>query len=106
MKTIHRKKGDVIVIEGEEDNDAYIILEGEIEVTKKGRSYGIIQWIKLEMGNGLNHENPPANLTKASAWQRILYIFDDPIELSNGQKVVITAKHERNIFWFFLEKIQ
>lgn len=78
----------------------------EIEATKKGRSYGIIQWIKLEMGNGLNHENHPENLTKASAWQRILYIFDDPIELSIGQKVVITAKHERNIVWFFLEKIQ
>ena len=78
----------------------------EIEATKKGRSYGIIQWIKLEMGNGLNHENHPSNLTKASGWQRILYVFDDPIELSIGQKVVITAKHERNIVWFFLEKIQ
>ena len=78
----------------------------EIEATKKGRSYGIIQWIKLEMGNGLNHENHPSNLTKASGWQRILYVFDDPIELSIGQKVVITAKHERNIVWFFLEKIK
>ena len=77
----------------------------EIEATKKGRSYGIIQWIKLEMGNGLNHENHPANLTKASGWQRILYVFDDPIELSIGQKITIAAKHERNIVWFFLEEI-
>ena len=37
MKTIHKKKGDIIVREGQEDSDAYIILEGEIEVTKKGR---------------------------------------------------------------------
>ena len=78
----------------------------EIEAIKKGRSYGIIQWIKLEMGNGLKHENHPANLTKASGWQKVLYLFDDPIELSIGQKVVITAKHERNIVWFFLEKIK
>tara|TARA_B110000467_G_scaffold160109_1_gene178850 strand:- start:217 stop:543 length:327 start_codon:yes stop_codon:yes gene_type:complete len=30
-------KGDVIVREGEETDEAYIILEGEIEVTKKGK---------------------------------------------------------------------
>ncbi len=77
----------------------------EIAAIKKGRSYGIIQWIKLEMGNGLKHENHPTNLTKASGWQKVLYVFDDPIELSIGQKIVITAKHERNIVWFFLEKI-
>ena len=37
MKTIHKKKGEVIVVEGDDGNDAFIILEGEIEVTKKGR---------------------------------------------------------------------
>ena len=77
----------------------------EIEAIKKGRSYGIIQWIKLEMGNDLKHENYPANLTKASSWQNVLYVFDDPIELYIGQKVIITAKHERNIVWFFLEEV-
>ena len=76
----------------------------EIEAIKKGISYGIIQWIKLEMDNGLKYENHPANLTSASGWQKILYVFDDPIELSIGQKMVITAKHERNNVWFFLEK--
>ena len=35
------------------------------------------------------------------AGQKVLYLFDDPIELSIGKKVVITAKHERNIVWFF-----
>ena len=38
MKTIHKKAGEVIVTEGDElSPDAYIILEGEIDVTKKGR---------------------------------------------------------------------
>ena len=53
-----------------------------IEAIKKGRCYGIIQWIKLEMDNGLKYENHPANLTKASGWQNIFYLFDDPIQLS------------------------
>ena len=47
----------------------------EITATKKGRSYGIIQWIKIEMGDGLKHENHPSNLTSASGWQKILYLF-------------------------------
>ena len=37
MKTIHAKPGQVIVVEGDESNDAYIILDGEIEVTKRSR---------------------------------------------------------------------
>jgi len=78
----------------------------EIEATKGGRSYGIIQWIKMEMSDGLKHENHPSNLTSVSGWQKILYVFDDPIELSIGQRITIAAKHERNIAWFFLEKIQ
>ena len=78
----------------------------EIEAIKKGKSYGIIQWIKMEMGNGLKYENHPANLTKASSWHKVVYVFDDPIDLSVGQKVVVTAKHNRNVVWFFLEKVQ
>ena len=37
MKTIHKNAGEIIVREGEESSDAYIILTGEVEVTKKDR---------------------------------------------------------------------
>jgi len=37
MKTIYRKKGDVILVEDEESDDAYIILAGEVEITKKNK---------------------------------------------------------------------
>jgi len=77
----------------------------EIEATKAGRSYGIIQWIKIGMNDGLKHENHPTNIVSASGWQKILYLFDDPIELSIGQKITIIAKHEKNIVWFFLDEI-
>jgi len=37
MKRIHVKQGDDIIIEGDHTNfDAYIILEGQIDVTKDG----------------------------------------------------------------------
>tara|TARA_B100000029_G_scaffold433181_1_gene445853 strand:- start:275 stop:622 length:348 start_codon:yes stop_codon:yes gene_type:complete len=42
MKTIYAQPGEVIVTEGDETNDAYIILEGEIEVTKKGRHLAML----------------------------------------------------------------
>ena len=35
MKTLYRGKGDVILEEGETTDDAYIILDGEIDVTVK-----------------------------------------------------------------------
>ena len=37
MKTIFKNKGEIILSEGEETSDAYIILEGLVEVTKNGR---------------------------------------------------------------------
>ena len=54
------------------------------------------------MENGLKYENYPANLKKTSGWQNVFYLFDDPMELSIGQKVAITGKHDRNIVWFFI----
>lgn len=43
MLTIFKQRGEVIVREGEETDDAYIILEGEVEVTKKGRSIAVLK---------------------------------------------------------------
>ena len=43
--------------------------------------------------------------TNASGWQRILYNFESPIELSPGQKLVIEGKHDKNLVWFFLDKV-
>lgn len=43
MKTIHKMRGSVIVREGEETDEAYIILEGEIDVTKKGKHLATLE---------------------------------------------------------------
>ena len=43
MKTIYRGKGEVIVSEGEETDDAYVILEGEIEVYKHNKLVATLQ---------------------------------------------------------------
>lgn len=43
MKTIFKQKGDIILREGEETDDAYIILEGEIEVTKNNKQVALLK---------------------------------------------------------------
>ena len=43
MKTLFKKKGDIILREGEETDDAYIILEGEIEVTKNNKQVALLK---------------------------------------------------------------
>tara|TARA_B110000495_G_scaffold57007_1_gene48282 strand:+ start:2357 stop:2704 length:348 start_codon:yes stop_codon:yes gene_type:complete len=37
MKTVFKRKGDVILEEGEESYDAYIIMKGEVDVSKNGK---------------------------------------------------------------------
>ncbi len=39
MKTLFKKAGDVILKEGEESTDAYIILEGQVDVIKNNEIY-------------------------------------------------------------------
>ena len=44
MKQLNLKKGDDIIVEGDHTNfDAYIILEGEIDVTKGGTHLATLQ---------------------------------------------------------------
>ena len=76
-----------------------------IEVTQNGKCYGIIQWIRLGIKNGISYENNFSKLKKPSGWQQVLYLFDGPIELKVGQKVSVVCKHDRNTPWFFLDKI-
>lgn len=58
MKTIHKQKGEVIIREGEESDDAYIILEGEVEVTKQGKYLATLSENSLFGEIGLVDQRP------------------------------------------------
>ena len=77
----------------------------EIQATNNGKCYGVIQWIKLGMKDGLKFENDPLIKNIAVAWEPVLYLFDEPIELKIGKKVSLICKHDRDKPWFFLDKI-
>ena len=73
----------------------------EIETIKKGKIFGVVQWIKIGMFNGLEYENDPRLRDYGSHWQYVLYLFENPRNVSYGEKVIVTAKHEKSSIWFF-----
>jgi tetratricopeptide (TPR) repeat protein len=72
----------------------------EIPVTKSGRCYGVIQWIRFEFGQGVVFENHPTRRRPVASWQHTVYLFDAPVQLEAGQLVAIDAMHDRSRPWF------
>jgi tetratricopeptide (TPR) repeat protein len=74
----------------------------EITTSKGGLCYGVIQWIRVELGNDARFENHPSRPRPVSNWQHTIYGFDEPIRLEQGSVVSITAMHDRSRPWFEL----
>ena len=58
MKKLFKKAGDVILKEGEESTDAYIILDGEIDVIKNNKVIATLQENALFGEIGLVDQRP------------------------------------------------
>jgi precorrin-6B methylase 2 len=71
-----------------------------------GRCYGIVQWMRLQMHKDNVFQNHPSHKTQVSNWQQCAYLLDAPIVVKVGQVAVVSAKHDRAVPWFFLDKIE
>ena len=78
----------------------------EITTRKAGLCYGVIQWIRIELGKGVYFENHPSRRRPVSNWQHTIYGFDEPIYLNEGSVVSVTAMHDRSRPWFELAVAQ
>jgi tetratricopeptide (TPR) repeat protein len=78
----------------------------DVPVRRAGRCCGIIQWLRLEMDDTVVFENHPAMKNPASSWQHCVYVLPAAMDVAPGQVAVITAAHNRNTPWFFLEGIR
>lgn len=74
----------------------------EIAATRAGRCYGLIQWIRIDMAEGVRFENHPSQRRALANWQHATFGFDEPIELAEGRRVAIAATHDRARPWFAL----
>jgi type II protein arginine methyltransferase len=73
-----------------------------IELTARtgGVCHGIIQWIRVELGEGVLYENHPLQPRAVSNWQHTVFCFDAPVVLEAGTAVAIVAMHDRSRPWF------
>lgn len=58
-----------------------------------GRVTGIVQWIALQLAEGVAFENAPAR-DRWSHWPCVVYPFDSPLETSEGEEVRIEGWHD------------
>jgi tetratricopeptide (TPR) repeat protein len=73
-----------------------------INSTGQGLCYGIIQWIRIELGEDMRFENHPSRHRPVANWQNIVHRFDEPIYLEKGSVVSVTAAHNQLQPWFEL----
>lgn len=74
----------------------------DIAATQAGPCYGIIQWIRIDMAEGVRFENLPSGRRAVASWQQTTYGFDEPIELEKGSVIAVNAAHDRSRPWFEL----
>lgn len=76
----------------------------QIQVTARrgGLCYGVIQWIRLELCEGVHFENHPSRPRAVSNWQHTVHGFEKPVHLEEGSTVSVTAMHDRSRPWFEL----
>jgi len=86
--------------------DAYPAEDKILELTASaaGPCYGVVQWIRIELDSTTTWENPPTDIRSTTAWQRTIYRFDQPLQLTKGLVVKIAASHDRASPWFDLAK--
>jgi type II protein arginine methyltransferase len=59
--------------------------EVDIDVIESGNAHGLVVWFDLSLGGGVVLRNSPDNL--ASHWMQAFVQFDEPVELSAGERL-------------------
>jgi len=67
----------------------------EVVATKPGRCFGIVQWLRLDLVEGLSYENRPNPDATIDSWGHMLHRFAKPIELAAGDHVRLCVQHNR-----------
>lgn len=71
-----------------------------ITARTSGVCHGIIQWIRIELGEGVVFENHPSRSRAVSNWQHTVFCFEQPVTLELGAVVPVIAMHDRSRPWF------
>ncbi len=69
----------------------------DVVATKPGRCFGVVQWIRLDLVEGLVYENRPNPSATIDGWDHMLYRFSEPIDLNPGDRVRLLAQHNGHV---------
>jgi tetratricopeptide (TPR) repeat protein len=69
----------------------------DVVATRPGRCFGVVQWLRLDLAEGLIYENRPTRGASIDGWGHMLYRFSEPIELQAGDRVRLVAQHNRRM---------
>ena len=65
-----------------------------IPVTASGRAIGIVQWMHIDLWEGIAFDNHPDRYTDGG-WLQVLHSFPEPVDVVAGQTLDIAAGHDR-----------
>jgi predicted nicotinamide N-methyase len=65
----------------------------DVVATRAGRCFGVVQWLRLDLLEGLACENRPGRSATVDGWAHMLHRFSRPIELQAGDRVRLLAQH-------------
>ena len=77
------------------DKQSYVL---EFTALKDGLCLGLIQWLKVRVYEDINYENMPG-MTK-SHWPHPIFLFDYPVKLTTGEKLLVKASLYNDKIWF------
>lgn len=67
----------------------------EIPVTQSGRCAGIVQWLRIDLIDGITFENHPRDYSDGG-WLQIFHPFPKPVTVHAGSKLHLNAGHDRS----------
>lgn len=67
----------------------------EVEAAAAGRCIGVAQWIRLDLDAETAYENRPSPDAGVNGWMHVVYRFARPVIVKAGDRVPLTASHNR-----------
>lgn len=67
----------------------------EIPVSASGRAIGIVQWMRIDLAEGVEFSNHPDDYADGG-WLQVLHPFPAPVSVEAGSILSIIAGHDRN----------
>jgi predicted RNA methylase len=85
---------DLIRIDLTESKHEAVIQERAITVREDGHAVGVVQWIDLDLAEGISFSNHPDRYFDGG-WLQVLHTFPRAIPVVKGQELGLTIGHDR-----------